>query len=62
MARSTRLVIVIKNIYTLWGRARFLSPVTYFPTNLVYFFTLRVTGITRKNAIVEYFDYQIPVT
>jgi len=23
MARSTRLVILIKNIYTLWGRKRF---------------------------------------
>jgi len=45
MARSTRLVILIKNIYTLWGRKRFLFPVTYFPTNLVYPFTLRVTGI-----------------
>jgi len=44
MARSTRLVILIKNIYTLWGRNRFLLPVTYFPTNLVYPFTLRVTG------------------
>jgi len=62
MARSTRLVIVIKNIFTLWGRKRCLLPVTYFPTNLVYPFTLRVTGITRKNAIVEYLDYQIPVT
>jgi len=31
------------------GRKRFLLPVTYFPTqypNLVYPFTLRVTGIT----------------
>jgi len=28
MARSTRLVILIKNIYTLWGRKRFLLPVT----------------------------------
>jgi len=45
MARSTRLMILIKNIYTLWGRKRFLLPVTYFPTNLVYPFTLRVTGI-----------------
>jgi len=36
MARSTRLVILIKNMYTLWGRKRFLLPVTYFPTNLVY--------------------------
>jgi len=38
MARSTRLVILVKNIYTLWG------PVTYFSANLVYPFTLRVTG------------------
>jgi len=35
-----------QNIYTLWGRKRFLLPVTYFPTNLVFPFTLRVTGIT----------------
>jgi len=45
MARSARLVILIKNINTLWGRKRFLLPVTYFPTNLLYPFTLRVTGI-----------------
>jgi len=45
MARSTRLVILIKNIYSLWGRKRFLLPVLYFPTSLVYPFTLRVTGI-----------------
>jgi len=31
-------------------------------TNLIYPFILRVTGITKKNAIVEYLDYQIPVT
>jgi len=48
MARSTRLVILIKNIYTLWGRKRFLLPVTYFPKNLVYPFTLRVTGIINE--------------
>jgi len=45
MARSTRLVILIKNIYILWGRIRFLQPVTYLPPNIVYPFTLRVTGI-----------------
>jgi len=44
MARSTRLVILIKNIYTSWDRKRILLPVTYFPTNLVYPFTLGVTG------------------
>jgi len=26
----------ILNTYTLWGRKRFLLPVTYFSTNLVY--------------------------
>jgi len=30
MASSTRLVILIKNIYTIKGRKRFLPPVTYF--------------------------------
>jgi len=34
------LVILIKNTYTLWGRKRFLLPVTYFPTNLVYPFDI----------------------
>jgi len=43
MSRSTRLVILIKNKYTLWGWKAFY--VTYFPTNLVYPFTPRVTGI-----------------
>jgi len=47
MARSTWLVILIKNIYTLWGQKRFLLPVTYFPTSLVYPCTPRVTGIKR---------------
>jgi len=41
MARSTRLVILIKYIYT------------NFPTNLVYPFTLQVTGIIRK--IIRYY-------
>jgi len=45
MAKSTGLVILIKNIYTLWDRKRLLLLVTYFPTNLVYPFTLQVTGI-----------------
>jgi len=40
VAISTRLVILIENIYTLWGGKRFFLPVTYFPTNLVYPFTL----------------------
>jgi len=54
------------------SRKGFLLPVAYFPTNLVYPFifsdesiypfTLRVTGITRKNAVVEFLNYQILVT
>jgi len=68
-----RLLILIKNIYmyvyTLWSRKRFLLPVTCFPTNLVYPFTLRAKdylsvrslGVTRENAIVDGLDYQIPV-
>jgi len=51
MARSTPLLILTKNKYTLWGRKRFLLPVAYFPTNRVYPFTLRVTGINTKNHI-----------
>jgi len=35
MARSIWLLILIKNIYTLYGRKRFLLPVTYFLSNLV---------------------------
>jgi len=42
------LLILMKNIYTLWGRKRFLLPVTNLSTNLVYPFTLRVTGIIIK--------------
>jgi len=45
MARSTWLLTLIKNIYTLYSRKRFLLPVTYFSTNLVYPFTLRVTRL-----------------
>jgi len=81
-------LMVIKNIYTLFGRKRLLYclllllPVTYFQTNLVYPFTvesnipfycsivypftlrptginIQVTGIPRKNAIVEAIDYSV---
>jgi len=38
-------------MYTLWGWKRFLLPFTYFPTNLVYPFKPRVTGINTKNDI-----------
>jgi len=48
MPRSAPLVVLIKNIYTLWGRKRFLLLVAYFPTNLEYLFTLRVTGINTR--------------
>jgi len=37
MARSTRLVVLIKKIYTLWGQKRLLY--------LLHTFTLKVTGI-----------------
>jgi len=36
MARSTRLVIQIKNMYTFCGQKRLLLPVAYFPTSLVF--------------------------
>jgi len=42
---SAFIRILIKNIYTLRGRKRFFLPVTYFPTNELYPFTLRVTGL-----------------
>jgi len=48
MARSTRLVILINNIHTLW-----CLPITYFSTNLVYPFILRVTGITGERHKTE---------
>jgi len=35
-------------IYTLWGRERFHLRVKYFQTNLVYPFTVRVTGIIKR--------------
>jgi len=53
MARSNRLVILIKNICTSEGRKRILLPVTYFPTNLIYPFTLRLTGIISNKQIKE---------
>jgi len=43
--RSTRLVMLFKNIYSLWGRKCFLLPPTYFSTNIGYPFSVRVTGI-----------------
>jgi len=62
MARSTRLVILIKNIYTLWGRKHFFLPVIYFPTNLVYPFTLRVTGIITMSTFETQNDYTLVQT
>jgi len=43
MARLTRLVYIY-----FMGSETLPLPVTYFPTNLVYTFTLRVTGINTK--------------
>jgi len=42
--RSDWPVILIKNIYTLWGLKSFLLPATYFSSNTIYHFTLRETG------------------
>jgi len=39
MARSTWLVVLMKNIHNLWGRKRFLLPVTYSPTNIIPFYS-----------------------
>jgi len=45
-----RLLILIKNKYTLLS-SETLLPVTYFSTNIVYPFTLRVTGINTTERI-----------
>jgi len=52
MASSTRLVILMKNIYTLWSRKRFLLPVTYISPITIYSFSLRVRG--RQMACIEF--------
>jgi len=44
------------------GRKSFLLPVTYFPTYVVYPFTLEVTGMKISNPIIEQLDYQESVT
>jgi len=59
MARSTRLVILIRHMYNVWCRKRFFHPITYFPTNLFYSFTLRVKGI-KKCAISVYNFTRLP--
>jgi len=61
MARSNCLVILIKNKYILRGRNRFLLPVTFFPTNLEYPFTLRVEGINMSpEKLYNYFKKSFP--
>jgi len=42
MARSTRLVILIKNVFTLWGRKRFFLPCATISMSLYVYFN----GIT----------------
>jgi len=42
MSRSTRLVILNQNMYTLLGGKRFLPADTYFPTNVIFHFTFNV--------------------
>jgi len=44
---------LIKNIYTSYSRKRFLLPVAYFSTNLVYPFTQRVTGIKSTDKSIK---------
>jgi len=51
MARQTRLVMLIKNIYTLWGRKRFLLPIKYFPIPY-YSKVIGVANCSRRTLIV----------
>jgi len=48
MRKNLKSLNIYMNIYTVYGRKRFFLPATYFSTNLVYPFTLRVTGIKTK--------------
>jgi len=53
MGGSTRLLILIRNIQIFFiGTERFLPPVTYFFTNAIHTFTLRLTSINRENFAV----------
>jgi len=62
MASSTRILLVIKIIYTLKGGKRFLLPLTYFLKNLVYPFTLQVTGKKRLLAYLKCAILVLPPT
>jgi len=56
MARSTRLVILI-TIYLFMGSETVPSACYILPTNLVYHFTLRVTGIVNIYSDLMGFQY-----
>jgi len=56
MARSTRLVILIKNIYTTQLVILIKNIYIYFMGSSSIPFYSTSNGITRKNAIVEYLD------
>jgi len=55
MARSTRLVMLIKNIYTLWGRKRFLHCVANFGLKSKYPLQGYKNSNRRYLFIYEYF-------
>jgi len=48
-------VILIKNIFTLWGWNRFLLPVTYFPTNLVWWRIYILCGVGNTFCLLHTF-------
>jgi len=62
MAISTRMLMLIKNIYTLWALPRLLLPVTFFSRkNLIDPFVLfKVQGLKKDNNISmqNYFQFQ----
>jgi len=60
LARSTLLVILIKSIYTLEGRKRFLLPITYFPSNLETYFSTNL--VTKTLPSTCYNRFLLPVT
>jgi len=50
MVISTLLLMLIKNIYTLWVRRCLLLPVTYIPSNTIYPFTYFLSnGYNKKH-------------
>jgi len=52
MARSTRLVMLIKNIYTLWGRKPLLYPLQGYKNKYIFFLTSSY-AFARENLFQE---------